>query len=114
MNAPISSLHDVQALEQVPLQDRDLPPNTYELLRRSAQQFGPSTALSFLLQGSAAEEPIQVSYAELFSRVTQAANAFHRLGVRPGRRSAAPPRAAGEWAAARPQPSPDNTQSETW
>ena len=84
MNAPISSLRDVQALEQVPLQDRDLPPNTYELLRRSAQQFGPSTALSFLLQGSAAEEPIQVSYAELFSRVTQAANAFHRLGVRPG------------------------------
>ena len=84
MNAPISSLRDVEALEQVPLQDRDLPPNTYELLRRSAQQFGPSTALSFLLQGSAAEEPLKVSYEQLFARVTQAANAFHRLGVRPG------------------------------
>lgn len=84
MNAPISSLRDVEALEQVPLHDRDLPPNTYELLRRSAQQFGTSTALSFLLQGSAAEEPIRVSYAELFARLTQAANAFHRLGVRPG------------------------------
>lgn len=84
MNAPISSLRDVEALEQVPLQDRDLPPNTYELLRRSALQYGPSTALSFLLQGSAAEEPLKVSYAGLFARVTQAANAFHRLGVRPG------------------------------
>ncbi len=84
MNAPITSLRDVEALERTPLQARDLPSSTYELLRRSAQRFGPDTALNFLLQGSAAEEPLRVSYAELFARVTQAANAFHRLGVRPG------------------------------
>lgn len=84
MNAPITSLRDVEALEQTPLDARDLPSSTYELLRRSAQRFGPDNALSFLLQGSAAEEPLRISYAELFARVTQAANAFHRLGVRPG------------------------------
>nr|WP_294974064.1 acyl-CoA synthetase [uncultured Pseudomonas sp.] len=84
MNAPIASLRDVQALESIPLEERNLPSSTYELLSRSAERFGPDTALSFLLQGSAAEEPLRISYAELFARVTQAANAFHRLGVRPG------------------------------
>lgn len=84
MNAPITNLRDVENLERTPLEARDLPSSTYELLQRSAQRFGPSTALRFLLQGSATEEPLRISYAELFARVTQAANAFHRLGVRPG------------------------------
>ena len=80
----VASLRDIEVLESIPLEDRGLPASTYELLQRSAQRHGQSTALNFLLQGSAAEEPLRVSYAELFARVTQAANAFHRLGVRPG------------------------------
>lgn len=80
----VASLRDIEALEATPLEARDLPASTYELLRRSAQRYGELPALQFLLQGSAAEQPLQVSYAELFARVTQAANAFHRLGVRPG------------------------------
>ncbi|SDH62768.1 acyl-CoA synthetase [Pseudomonas panipatensis] len=80
----IASLRDIEALESVPLEQRDLPASTYELLRRSAARHAGHSALHFLLQGRADEEPVRISYAELFARVTQAANAFHRLGVRPG------------------------------
>ncbi|MGV8462446.1 hypothetical protein ACV333_33235, partial [Pseudomonas aeruginosa] len=37
----------------VPLEQRDLPSSTYELLQRSAQRHGPRIALSCLLHGSA-------------------------------------------------------------
>ena len=77
----IAGLSDIEALERVPLEQRDLPSSTYELLQRSAQRHGQRIALSCLLHGSAAEEPLRISYAELFARVTQTANALHRLGL---------------------------------
>ncbi|HBN8224767.1 TPA: acyl-CoA synthetase [Pseudomonas aeruginosa] len=77
----IAGLSDIEALERVPLEQRDLPSSTYELLQRSAQCHGQRIALSCLLHGSAAEEPLRISYAELFARVTQTANALHRLGL---------------------------------
>lgn len=77
----IVGLSDIEALERVPLEQRDLPSSTYELLQRSAQRHGQRIALSCLLHGSAAEEPLRISYAELFARVTQTANALHRLGL---------------------------------
>ncbi|MBM7060016.1 acyl-CoA synthetase [Pseudomonas sp. UL073] len=79
----IGSLRDTESIERIPLQDRDMPSSTYELLRRSAERHADATALTFLLQGTAEETPYRLSYAELFAKVTQAANAFHRLGVRP-------------------------------
>ncbi|KAF1052344.1 MAG: Long-chain-fatty-acid--CoA ligase [Stenotrophomonas maltophilia] len=80
----IASLRDIQALESIPLAERDLPPSTHELLRRSAQQFGEKPALHFLLQGLASDTPHTISYAELFAQVTRTANALHRLGIEPG------------------------------
>ncbi|MCY1280878.1 Long-chain-fatty-acid--CoA ligase [compost metagenome] len=80
----IASLRDTQAIERLPLQDRDMPASTYALLRRSAERHADKTALTFLLQGNAEETPWRLSYAELFAKVTQTANAFHSLGVRPG------------------------------
>ncbi|AYC31910.1 acyl-CoA synthetase [Pseudomonas cavernae] len=80
----IASLRDTESIERTPLQDRDMPASTYELLRRSAQRRADATALTFLLQGNAEEVPYRLSYAELFAKITQTANAFHRLGVRPG------------------------------
>ncbi|MBF3286482.1 AMP-binding protein, partial [Pseudomonas aeruginosa] len=77
----IVGLSDIEALERVPLEQRDLPSSTYELLQRSAQRHGQRIALSCLLHGSAVEEPLRISYAELFARVTQTANALHRLGL---------------------------------
>ncbi|WP_137818027.1 acyl-CoA synthetase [Pseudomonas sp. 2FG] len=83
--AAIGSLRDTESIEQLSLQDRAMPPSTYELLQRSAARSPDATALTFLLQGNNEETPYRLSYAELFGKITQTANAFHRLGVRPGK-----------------------------
>lgn len=87
MIAPVSlaRLSDIEALErQYPLAERDLPASTYALLQRSAERFGDSPALCFLASGSLEDQPWRISYAQLFAKVTQTANALHRLGLRPG------------------------------
>lgn len=82
----LSRLSDIEALErQVPLDQRNLPNSTYELLKRSASRFAELPALTFLPQGSIHDQPRHISYTELFAKVTQTANALHRLGIRPGK-----------------------------
>ena len=77
----IRSLADIQALEHIPLAQRDLPTSTYALIERSAQRAPDAPALTFLLQASDDEQPFTLSYRELFAKITQTANAFHRLGI---------------------------------
>lgn len=87
MRVPVSlaRLGDIEAFEQqYPLAQRDLPTSTYTLLQRSAERFGDLPALCFLATGSVEDQPWRISYAELFAKVTQTANALHRLGLRPG------------------------------
>ncbi len=79
----IASLREVEAIERTPLAARNLPASTYDVLREAAARYGDAPALTFLLQGDAADPPVRLSYRELFARITQAANLFHRLGVRP-------------------------------
>lgn len=81
----IRSLADIELIEQTPLAARNLPASTYEVLQRSAARHPEAPALSFILQGNADEQPYRLSYSELLSKVTQTANAFHRLGLRPGK-----------------------------
>lgn len=81
----IRTLQDIQAIEHTPLAERDLPPSTYELIRRTAQAHPDAPALSFILQGNGEENPLRLGYAELLGKITQTANAFHRLGLRPGK-----------------------------
>ena len=77
----IRSLADIEMIEQTPLTERDLPISTYELIARSAKRAPNNPALTFLLQASDDEQPLTLSYAELFGKITQTANAFHRLGL---------------------------------
>lgn len=81
----IRTLQDIQAIERTPLVERNLPTSTYELIRRTAQAHPDAPALSFLLQGNGEENPLRLNYAELLGKITQTANAFHRLGLRPGK-----------------------------
>ena len=81
----IRTLQDIQAIEHTPLAERNLPPSTYELIRRTAQAHPDAPALSFILQGNGEENPLRLGYAELLGKITQTANAFHRLGLRPGK-----------------------------
>jgi fatty-acyl-CoA synthase len=81
----IKSLADVRQIEQTPLSARDLPASTYELIQRTAATQPQAPALSFILQGTADETPYRLNYEELLGKITQTANAFHRLGLRPGK-----------------------------
>lgn len=81
----IRTLRDIEQIERTPLSERDLPPSTYELIRRTALAWPDAPALSFILQGDGEETPLRLNYAELLGRITQTANAFHRLGLRPGK-----------------------------
>ncbi|RMH84537.1 acyl-CoA synthetase [Pseudomonas sp. AOB-7] len=81
----IRTLQDIEQIEKTPLSARDLPTSTYELIRRTAVAQPDTPALSFILQGDGEEQPLRLSYAELLGKITQTANAFHRLGLRPGK-----------------------------
>lgn len=77
----MTGLKDLQAIERVPLADRQLPQSTYALLEESAERYGDNTALRFLVEGTIDEQSITYSYRELFARITQTANALHHLGI---------------------------------
>lgn len=81
----IRTLQDIQQIESTPLSERDLPSSTFELIRRTAQASPEAAALSFILQGTGEETPLRLNYTELLGKITQTANAFHRLGLRPGK-----------------------------
>ena len=82
---PVRTLADIEALEAVPLEDRlSGLDSTYDVLRRAARQHPEATALAFVPDGDSTAAAVEWTYADLLARVTQAANAFHALGVGPG------------------------------
>jgi len=83
---PIRNLADIEAIErEMPLAQRISAASTYDILRQSAVRFADRIAVRFLPAGNADETPVDITYAQLFARVTQAANLFHSHGLRPGR-----------------------------
>lgn len=83
LNIDMTSLQDVAQIEATPLTERNLPSSTYAAIADAAAEHADDYALTFLLQGQVDEEPIRYTYAELFEKVTQTANALHELGVSP-------------------------------
>lgn len=77
-------MQDIARLEQTPL-DRRLQGliSTYDVIKRAARNDPLKTALHFLPQGTAEEAALDISYGQLFARVTQTANLFHDLGLGP-------------------------------
>ena len=80
-----ATVADIEAFESVPLADRNLPPNTYEAVKRSAERFPNKNALSFFLQatGDKYKNSVDFTYREYFAKITQTANLFAGLGVGP-------------------------------
>jgi fatty-acyl-CoA synthase len=81
----VRTLADISALEKSPWQDQMPASTTYEVLRQAAARHPQRTALRFVLRGEVEAPACTLSYQELLERVTQAANAFHRAGVVPGK-----------------------------
>ncbi|CCM76764.1 acyl-CoA synthetase [Rhizobium mesoamericanum] len=78
---PIVSLPNVEAFEQVPLPERALPANTYEMLARGADIAPDQPALSFFLRSDDFRDAFVWTHAELLADITKTANALRRLGI---------------------------------
>lgn len=77
----VATLADIEAIESIPLADRNLPNSTYEAIGNTARKHPNHQALSFFLQATEYEKSVSWTYKEFFGAITQAANMFHDLGV---------------------------------
>ncbi len=74
----------VAAIERIPLTERLTALNTLDALKVGAALDPTAAALKFLPNADPDETPLVITHAQFVSRVIQAANLFHSLGVRPG------------------------------
>jgi fatty-acyl-CoA synthase len=80
----LSTAGAVRAFEAIPYDERIAARSTYEALRFGAAVDPDAPAIRFLPNADPAEDPIDIPHGVFVRRVTQAANAFHALGVGPG------------------------------
>ena len=81
---PLRNLHDIEALERVPLEQRIWSWDLNDWIRRGCEFDPDKTALHYVADGDPDGECVSVTYRELQHRSNQAANLFHSLGVGPG------------------------------
>ena len=80
----IRTLADIEAIEAVPIERRlEGLDSTYDAIARTAQRSPDAVALAFVPNGDSEAAAQEVTYRQLLHKVTQAANAFHALGVGP-------------------------------
>ncbi len=72
---------DLAAIERIPLSDRVLPANTYELVRRAAELWPDRRAISVLPDAERFRTPFVRTFAELAADVDRAAAVLSALGV---------------------------------
>jgi fatty-acyl-CoA synthase len=77
----LRSLKDIQEVEKRPLQDRNLPSSTYQLLEQGAAISPDKAAIRYLLRGTHYHQSHDYSFTELMGHIRKAANAFHALGI---------------------------------
>ncbi len=77
----IKDATDLRTIEQRPINEANLPASTYQILKESAAEYADSIALRFLPTASLEEDSIALTFAQLFSRITQTANGLHSLGI---------------------------------
>lgn len=78
----ISGEQDVLEVEKMPVAELLRVTSVYEIIARSAELSGDSPAITYLVS-SETNERIELSYRQVFARLTQAANALHEIGVQP-------------------------------
>ena len=78
---PIRGIADIEALERVPLEERNDVWTVYDLIMRGAAIDPEKAAFQYLENGSLEDAPEAISYGQLTGRIHQAANLFHSLGV---------------------------------
>jgi len=77
----MSNIADLESFEKTPLEERNLPGSTYQLLKQSAERYGDKIAMRFLLEAKPEEEGVTYSYRQMMAQVTQTANALRQLEI---------------------------------
>jgi fatty-acyl-CoA synthase len=78
----MATLADKVAIENVAPWNERLPAKTvYQYVERSAKRFPQRPAVTFQIFSGPKDRAVTLSWAEMFGKVTQAANMFRRLGV---------------------------------
>ncbi len=77
----VATLADVELIEEIALNARDLPTNTYAALQKAASKKPDKIALQFFLQGTDYKNAVFYTYKDLMALITQTANMFHGLGI---------------------------------
>ncbi len=81
----VQTIEDVIAIESHPYDELITARNLYDLLLATSREVGDSLALTVLGSGGLSDIGISLTHKALLSKVTRAANMFHRLGIEPGR-----------------------------
>ncbi|MFM7273759.1 MAG: AMP-binding protein, partial [Gammaproteobacteria bacterium] len=80
----LSTPEALQRFESTPFEARIAASSTWEAVRLGAAVNPQAPAIRFLPNADPEEMPLDISHAQFIARCTQAANAFHALGVGPG------------------------------
>jgi fatty-acyl-CoA synthase len=81
---PLRNLHDVEALERMPLDERIFSWNLNDWIDRGLTRDPGKIALTYVADGNPAGQAVRLAYGELQQRRTQIANLLHSVGVQPG------------------------------
>ena len=77
----ITGTRDVEELEKQSWEEVCPAKSTYDLIKRTAMEIPDETCITFLAAGAMDERPIQLTYQQVFGRITQAANMFTDKGI---------------------------------
>ncbi|MFM9968754.1 MAG: acyl-CoA synthetase, partial [Burkholderiales bacterium] len=76
------TIKDIEALEQIPLEERIASWNVNELIRSGCERDPDKIAIHYVEDGDPASACVNVSYRDLLRQARQASNLFYSLGVR--------------------------------
>ncbi|MFH0997741.1 MAG: acyl-CoA synthetase [Pseudomonadota bacterium] len=79
----IESTRDIEAIEMIPYSERIQERNTFEAIEKGASLNPDAIAISFIQNGEAINQPIEIPYKTLIYKIRQCANLFHDLGIGP-------------------------------
>lgn len=80
-DAPMRDLHDVEALERIPLDERIFSWNANDWVARGCARNPDKIALTYIADGDPDGAQVRLSYRELQQRSTQIANLLHSYGL---------------------------------
>jgi len=79
----IITVADIEEYEKVPIHERLICFNTYDMIKQGAAINPEAPAISFFPSGEAYSSPSQITYRDFVTQITRTANLFHDLGVGP-------------------------------